>query len=1081
MSHFSEKIRLLLTSFILIFSSYAAGQSPVLILEDPVVVYTSSQPGDPVYKAIEALQRDLEKVTGNKSRIKDLSSVDTPGIVVLNSAQDKLADPLSGWEAHRVFHDRLDKKPQVILQGSDMRGTIYAIYTFSEKILGVPPLWYYCGWEPGPERTVSIPSGLDIRFDAPEVKYRAWFPNDMDLLTPWRKRSKENDEIWLETALRLKLNTIEWLDAGKRAFDDKRTFEKAYAVSPTTELIRQHGLIYTPHHHNPLNASFENWEDYWKKIRNTDPPELLLGNEDKLTEYWRYNIETIRRSGLEMIWVIGFRGAGDHPFWYTFKDAPESMQERGKVISRMLKKQRDLVIEITGNPDAQFRIIFYDELSDLLAAGYLHPPDDPDLIWNFVAARRDHYPNEDLQQLDPGADLNLGYYFNYQFTSTGSHLAPAEGPWKMERNYRYVDGKSPKPILFSVVNAGNIREHVMELSANAAMLWDLKSYAAGRFLRDFCARYYGEALADTIAALYRDYYNAYWNQKKSDLPGFGRQYIFQDLRYRRAITQIAGDMKKGRYDPDPLEDLSNEQLPGRTFRIVPGDNGTDNQVDAIIRGTSGANKRFLEVKKSAERIEQQLQGYRKTFFHDNLGARASFMHELNKALLYIAEAYPPEPGYERTELTRQARNAVKNAYEVLQSTEHGPFRSWYAHSRVFDIEQLIRTLEDTFYHQKQVTSSGLDSGDLFNRDFISGMMKKVNRYQLQNPWTGREDYNWIRGTYYTGVMAAYQATGDQQYLEQCNRWGKAYDWGIPPVKQNAGASGVNVLTCTQTWLESYLIEPDEAKIRPVITHLLAPDTKNPVNQSDTWYFESGRRYADGLYTGPPALALLYKITGEERYANWLESCFWDVHTHLYDREAGLYYRDQRFDPENQDSIPEKYLRPDSIPRQEARRTYVYQYTPNGKKVFWSRGNGWVFAGIARILNYLPDDYPEQDKYLRVFTEMAESLKQRQPEDGYWRMNLDDPEDYPYPETSGTAFFTYALAMGINKGWLPAEAYRPVVEKAWKALCGAVSPEGKVQWGQPVGGGPYRICREDSHEYVSGMFLLAASELYKMYK
>lgn len=382
----------------------------------------------------------------------------------------------------------------------------------------------------------------------------------------------------------------------------------------------------------------------------------------------------------------------------------------------------------------------------------------------------------------------------------------------------------------------------------------------------------------------------------------------------------------------------------------------------------------------------------------------------------------------------------------------------------------------------QKITTDQDPSEVFNANFILEKMNRVNHYRLQNPWTDKEDYNWKRGTYYTGVMAAYQATGDIQYLKQANSWGEKYGWDIPEVEMSWDASGVNVLTCAQTWLESYMIEPYKEKVEPVIAHLDAPDNpKNPVTKPDTWYHESGRRYVDGLFTGPPALAMLYSITGDQKYVDWLEAMFWDVHKHLYDQDANLYYRDYRFDSDNKDKVPKKYFRPDSVPRPHARETYAYQLTPNGKKVFWSRGNGWAFAGIARILKYLPNDYPGRDNYLSVFTDMAKSLKDRQSEDGYWRMNLDDPEDYPYPETSGTAFFTYGMAMGINNGWLPSDDYRHLVEKAWKALGDAVSPEGKVQWGQPVAGGPYRIYQEDSHEYVSGMFLLAASEIYKMYE
>ena len=101
------------------------------------------------------------------------------------------------------------------------------------------------------------------------------------------------------------------------------------------------------------------------------------------------------------------------------------------------------------------RVTFYDELSDLLAKGYLRPPVGDNILWTFVAARRDHYPNDDIVSFDTATRVKLGYYMNFQFTSTGAHLAAAEGPWKMEFNFRYVNSR--RSLALSVVNAGNLR------------------------------------------------------------------------------------------------------------------------------------------------------------------------------------------------------------------------------------------------------------------------------------------------------------------------------------------------------------------------------------------------------------------------------------------------------------------------------------------------------------------------------------------------------------------------------------------------------------------------------------------------
>jgi rhamnogalacturonyl hydrolase YesR len=265
-----------------------------------------------------------------------------------------------------------------------------------------------------------------------------------------------------------------------------------------------------------------------------------------------------------------------------------------------------------------------------------------------------------------------------------------------------------------------------------------------------------------------------------------------------------------------------------------------------------------------------------------------------------------------------------------------------------------------------------------------------------------------------------------------------------------------------------MVSRKKHKIEPIMAHLEDPEIRNPVSNPLQWYFEGGRRYVDGLFTGPPTLAMLYDVTGENKYLQWMETCFWDIYGRLYDIEENLFYRDHRFFP---DCLEQRL----NDPGWEGN----HQVTASGKKVLWSRGNGWAFAGIARILKYLPEDHATYERYELVFKNIAASLAGRQSEEGFWYPNLADPDHIPLKETSGTSFFIYGLAYGINTGLLDKNEYLPVVEKAWKSVCDAVSEDGKVEWGQKVGDRPVMHKKEDSHEYISGTFLLAASEVYKL--
>lgn len=123
--------------------------------------------------------------------------------------------------------------------------------------------------------------------------------------------------------------------------------------------------------------------------------------------------------------------------------------------------------------------------------------------------------------------------------------------------------------------------------------------------------------------------------------------------------------------------------------------------------------------------------------------------------------------------------------------------------------------------------------------------------------------------------------------------------------------------------------------------------------------------------------------------------------------------------------------------------YIGKKSPHGKKVFWSRGNGWVFGALPRILRYLPEDDPERERYVTLYRNMAASLAKRQQPDGFWRSNLDDPRHTAMPESSGTAFFVAGFAAGVRSGILDRDAYLPTIVRGWKALAGAVAPNSSL--------------------------------------
>lgn len=211
-------------------------------------------------------------------------------------------------------------------------------------------------------------------------------------------------------------------------------------------------------------------------------------------------------------------------------------------------------------------------------------------------------------------------------------------------------------------------------------------------------------------------------------------------------------------------------------------------------------------------------------------------------------------------------------------------------------------------------------------------------------------------------------------------------------------------------------------------------------------------WCDALYMGPPALAYLSTATGDGRYLRKADTLWWKTSAYLYNPEERLYFRDSTF-----------------FDLREA----------NGKKVFWSRGNGWVMGGLVRMMENMAPGYPGRKKFERQYREMAARIADLQQPDGSWHSSLLDPGTYNIRENSGTGFFCYALAWGIRHGLLSRSKYFPVVRRAWAEMVSSVHEDGKLGYVQAISDRPDKVDYESTNVYGVGAFLLAGCELYKL--
>lgn len=370
-------------------------------------------------------------------------------------------------------------------------------------------------------------------------------------------------------------------------------------------------------------------------------------------------------------------------------------------------------------------------------------------------------------------------------------------------------------------------------------------------------------------------------------------------------------------------------------------------------------------------------------------------------------------------------------------------------------------------------STSWGESDLYDADATLRLMEKVCDWQLANlpekslvrdRMRTIVDNGWVRAAFFDGVMAAYEATGEARFLEAAIAQGEKHAWN--PAQRNwresdreagkaVGEKNIRHAddhAIGQMYLEAYFVKRNPAMIKPIQARFdaLIADPR-PGREDWSW--------CDSLFMAPPVLARLSAATGDPKYLDFMNTMWWDATDHLYDTEDHLYFRDARYMRQSDGSWP---LR-----------------SPNDKKIFWSRGNGWVMGGMVRVLQYMPADYPDRPKYIKLFREMAAKIASIQREDGIWSSSLLDAVAYPAPETSGTGFFTYALTWGVNQGILDRETYLPVVERAWHGLVSKVERSGRLTYVQQIGADPRDVVESDTMEYGAGALLLASSEIIKL--
>jgi len=337
------------------------------------------------------------------------------------------------------------------------------------------------------------------------------------------------------------------------------------------------------------------------------------------------------------------------------------------------------------------------------------------------------------------------------------------------------------------------------------------------------------------------------------------------------------------------------------------------------------------------------------------------------------------------------------------------------------------------------------SGSLRPAD-VRAAMRKVADWELDRsqPYFDRI---WTWSVLYAGFMAASPALHDSRYRDAMEAMAEKFDWELRSAHPSADDQSI-----AQTYLELDLLKPAPEKIAPTQTALdsllAGAAARIPSNQAQIpWW------WCDALFMAPPVWSRMDAATHEEKYLDYADKHWWETSNLLYDTQRHLYFRDV---------------------------TYLHKTDSRGNPIFWSRGNGWVMGGIARTLEDMPKNFPDRGRYEAQLQQMAAAVVALQdPNDGLWHADMLNAQDYPQPETSGSALITFALAWGVNHGVLDRASYMPAIANAWQGLLEQIYADGRLGNIQQTGAEPAHYLPSSSYNYGVGAFLLAGAQVTEL--
>jgi hypothetical protein len=700
-------------------------KNAAVTIDSKVTIVESADTVGPIQKATEDLRNDFQTVLGAKPRIV-ASQADSGPITIMIAEAPALPDAIrpagltdpESFSISVIKADASAKTPTtVLLTGADMRGTIYAIYQFSQEYLGVDPMYYWTDLVPARRTNITVPVDLQQAYPAPLFKYRGFFLNDEDLLTGWAPGEFTDksgislavmDKVY-ETILRLKGNMVvpgTWI----------------FPNDPQVKLVATRGLILTQHHAIPLGVNVARWP--------ADQPYNYTTHPEILERAWKDAVNSYDPNQ-EILWAVGLRGLSDTSYATMDPSVAGNDKALGALITKAIGEQMATVRAV--HPDAKFVTDFWQEGARLVQEGYLTVPPDAIPVW----ADNGYGDPQDKGLVAAGQGV---YYHVAMLNGRANQLSEMVPVDRIDSELgRYITAGATQ---YMLLNTSSIRPYIMTTEAVMDVAWGGVPPGpdpADQYYKQWATQQFGAKSAMAVAKVYDEYFKAPAIASNDPMHMYGDELYHSEARQmlmdymisppyysipgqspQWTPARIMGMTGPG-YGPPPgafgapprptagsaaTSSTTAAPAPGAPatppaaafpFNLAPADY-LKRTIATELKQCGDAQPRWDAVWKDALAAEPLVAPSRRAFYSASVLAMIAINKDSNHILYLVADAIQNAQNGQTAKAHQDAAEALTAFDEIHRletAAEYGKWKNWYRGDWLTGVDE-TRDLVQTF-------------------------------------------------------------------------------------------------------------------------------------------------------------------------------------------------------------------------------------------------------------------------------------------------------------------------------------------------------------------------------------------------